>query len=40
MWCDEELEEKTKLRYYKDVINPKKVEEEKHFLLDCVKNHK
>jgi hypothetical protein len=22
MWCDKELEEKTKLRYYKDVINP------------------
>ena len=22
MWCDNELEEKIKLRYYKDVINP------------------
>jgi hypothetical protein len=22
MWCDKELEEKGKLRYYKDVINP------------------
>jgi hypothetical protein len=22
MWCDKELEEKRKLRYYKDVINP------------------
>ena len=22
MWCDKELEEKIKLRYYKDVINP------------------
>jgi hypothetical protein len=21
MWCDKELEEKRKLRYYKDVIN-------------------
>jgi hypothetical protein len=21
MWCDKELEEKSKLRYYKDVIN-------------------
>jgi hypothetical protein len=21
MWCDKELEEKKKLRYYKDVIN-------------------
>jgi len=22
MWCDKELEEKRKLRYYKDVVNP------------------
>ena len=22
MWCDKELEEKRKSRYYKDVINP------------------
>jgi len=22
VWCDKELEEKIKLRYYKDVINP------------------
>jgi hypothetical protein len=22
MWCDKDLEEKRKLRYYKDVINP------------------
>jgi hypothetical protein len=22
MWCDKELEEKRKLRYYKDAINP------------------
>ena len=22
MWCDKELKEKIKLRYYKDVINP------------------
>jgi hypothetical protein len=22
MWCDKELEEKRKLKYYKDVINP------------------
>jgi len=22
MWCDKELEEKQKLMYYKDVINP------------------
>jgi hypothetical protein len=22
MWCDKELEEKRKLRYYKDIINP------------------
>jgi hypothetical protein len=22
MWCDKELEEKRKIRYYKDVINP------------------
>jgi hypothetical protein len=22
MWCDTEVEEKIKLRYYKDVINP------------------
>ena len=22
MWCDKELKEKRKLRYYKDVINP------------------
>ena len=22
MWCDKELEEKSKLRYYKDVMNP------------------
>ena len=22
MWCDKELEETRKLRYYKDVINP------------------
>jgi hypothetical protein len=22
MWCDKELEDKSKLRYYKEVVNP------------------
>ena len=37
MWCDKELEENRKLRYYKDVINPN-LEDQNYlyvFLLDC-----
>jgi hypothetical protein len=33
MWCDKELEEKIKLRYYKDVINPNLEEKNCLFVL-------
>ena len=33
MWCDKELEEKRKLRYYKDVINPNLEEKNCLFVL-------
>jgi hypothetical protein len=37
MWCDKELEEKRKLRYYKEVINHN-LEDKKHlFVLTSVK---
>jgi hypothetical protein len=37
MWCDKELEEKRKLRYYKDVINPN-LEDQNHLsVLTSVK---
>ena len=37
MWCDKELEEKTKLRYYKDVINPNVEDQNYLFVLSIVK---
>ena len=37
MWCDKELEEKIKLRYYKDVINPNLEDQTYLFVLPSVK---
>jgi hypothetical protein len=37
MWCDKELEEKIKLRYYKDVINPNLEDQSCLFVLTSVK---
>ena len=38
MWCDKELEDKRKLRYYKEVINPN-LEDQKYLsILTSVKN--
>ena len=40
MWCDKDLEEKRKLGYYKDVINPN-LEDQKHLsILTSVKKKK
>ena len=37
MWCDKELEEKRKLRYYKDVINPNLEDQNYLSILPSVK---
>jgi hypothetical protein len=37
MWCDKELEEKIKLRYYKEVINPNLEDQNYLFVLTSVK---
>jgi hypothetical protein len=37
MWCDKELEEKIKLRYYKDVINPNLEDQNYLSVLQSVK---
>jgi hypothetical protein len=37
MWCDKELEEKRKLRYYNDVINPNVEDQNYLFVLPSVK---
>jgi hypothetical protein len=37
IWCDKELEEKIKLRYYKDVINPNLEDQNYLSLLASVK---
>jgi hypothetical protein len=37
MWCDKELEEKRKLSYYKDVINPNLEDQNYLFVLPSVK---
>jgi hypothetical protein len=37
MWCDKELEEKEKLRYYKDVINHNLEDQNYLFVLPSVK---
>ena len=37
MWCDKELEEKIKLRYYEDVINPNLEDQNYLFVLQSVK---
>ena len=37
MWCDKELEEKIKLRHYKDVINPNLEDQNYLFVLPSVK---
>ena len=37
MWCDKELEEKGKLRYYEDVINPNLQDQNYLFVLPSVK---
>jgi hypothetical protein len=40
MWCDKELEEKIKLRYYKDVINPNLEDQNYLSVLMSVKKKK
>ena len=40
MWCDKELEEKIKLRYYKDVINPNLEDQNYLYVLTSVKKKK
>ena len=40
MWCDKELEEKRKLRYYKDVINPNPEDQNYLSVLPSVKRKK
>jgi hypothetical protein len=37
MWCDKQLEEKTKLMYYKDVINPNLEDQNYLYILPSVK---
>ena len=37
MWCDKELEEKIKLMYYKDVINPNLEDQNYLYVLTSVK---
>ena len=37
MWCDKELEEKRKLRYYKDVINPNLEDQNYLYVFTSVK---
>jgi hypothetical protein len=37
MWCDKELEEKRKLRYYKDVINHNLEDQNYLYVLTSVK---
>jgi hypothetical protein len=37
MWCDKELEEKRKLRYYRDVINHNLEDQNYVFVLPSVK---
>jgi hypothetical protein len=37
MWCDKELEEKGKLRYYEDVINPNLEDQNYVFVMPSVK---
>jgi hypothetical protein len=40
MWCDKELEDKMKLRYYKEVVNPN-LEDQKYLsILRSVKKKK
>ena len=40
MWRDKELEEKRKLRYYKDVINPNLEDQNYLVFLSCVRKKK
>ena len=40
MWCDKQLEEKIKLEYYKDVINPNLEDQNYLFVLTSVKKKK
>ena len=40
MWCDKELEEKRKLMYYKDVINPNLKDQNYLYVLTSVKKKK
>ena len=40
MWCDKELEEKRKLRYYKDVINHNLEDQNYLSVLPSVKKKK
>jgi hypothetical protein len=37
LWCDKELEDKRKLRYYKEVINPNLEDQKYLFVLTSVK---
>jgi hypothetical protein len=37
LWCDKELEDNRKLRYYKKAINPNLEDQKSHFVLTSVK---
>jgi hypothetical protein len=37
LWCDKELEDKRKLRYYKEVINPNLEDQKYLFVLTSIK---
>ena len=37
MWCDKELLDKRKLRYYKEVVNPNLEDQKYHFVSTSVK---
>jgi hypothetical protein len=39
MWCDKELEENGKLKYYKDVINPNLEDQNYPFVLKEKNKH-
>ena len=39
MWCDKELEEKIKLRYYKEAINPNLEDQNYLYVLTSVKKN-
>ena len=37
LWCDKELDDKRKLRYYKEVVNPNLEDQKYFFVLTSIK---